>query len=245
MNETEIIYSDKDIIVINKPAGISVHQGDSVSGLTATDYLLKKFPEIKKVGDEPAVRPGIVHRLDKNTSGVMVVARHQKSFELLKELFKKRLVEKTYLAIVCGKIREKRGTISLEIGRIAKNPLKRGTASKHSQIKGSREAITEYKVIKAGDKYTLLELKPRTGRMHQLRVHLKAIGHPVACDQLYGGKNVCCPYGANRPAEDEARLIGRQLLHAKSISFSFPEGRRLHFEADVPEDFTVAEKQIL
>ncbi len=248
----EIIYSDKDLIVINKPAGISVHGGDRVTGRTVADWLLEKFPEISGVGDDPKTRPGMVHRLDKDTSGVMVVARNQKSFEYLKGLFQARLVEKIYWAVVCGRLKKREGVISFPIGRLVKNPLKRGIEPGPREgiqktVRGAREAITEYGVLKSGENFSLVELRPKTGRMHQLRVHLKALGNPVACDKLYGGKNVCCPEGANR-----------QLLHAKSVSFSFPafaspshkatelqseaaagrpEGRRLNFEADPPEDF--------
>ena len=243
----EVIYSDKDLIVVNKPAGVSVHGGSNVRGETLVDFLLEKFPEISNVGDEPSLRPGIVHRLDKDTSGVMVVARNQKSFEALKELFKKRVVEKTYWAVVCGTPQKSSGVINLPIGRLVKNPLKRGVAEGKRKIRGEREAVTEYKVLKSGGEvrlpagsrtsdskvYSLVELKPKTGRMHQLRVHLKAIGHPVACDKVYGGNNVCCPGGASR-----------QLLHAKSISFSFPEGRKLFFEADAPDDMALAIKGI-
>lgn len=232
--DIEIIYADLNFIVINKPPGIPVHGGDRVRGKTAADFLLEKFPEIKGVGDEPETRPGIVHRLDKNTSGVMVVTRSQKSFGALKELFQKRLIEKVYLAIVCGKLREKKGVINLPIGRAVKNPLKRGAVFGKSKIRGEREAVTEYRVLKENDKYSLVELRPKTGRMHQLRVHLKTIGHPIACDKIYGGEKVCCPEG-----------IERQLLHAQSISFSFPEGKRWHFEADPPKDFSFALGKIL
>lgn len=244
--EIVAIYADRDFIVVNKPPGVPAHRGDNVRGKTVVDFLLEKFPEIKGVGDDPKIRPGIVHRLDKNTSGVMVVARNQKSFEALKELFQKRLVEKTYLAIVCGKLREKRGTINLPIGRLTKNPLKRGVASGRSKIRGEREAVTEYRVLKESDKYSFLELKPRTGRMHQLRVHLASIGHPVACDKIYGGEKICCPAFAGRSRFGGRRPEGteRQLLHAQSISFSFPEGKRWRFEADLPDDFSVALKQI-
>lgn len=238
----EIIYSDNDLAVINKPPGVPVHGGGGVRGETLVDFLLKKFPEIRSVGDDPQIRPGIVHRLDKDTSGVLVVARNQKSFEILKELFKMRNVEKTYYAIVCGVLRQKKGIIEFSIGRMLKNPAKRGVAAAHGGIKGAREARTDFRVIKTSKEYSFIELKPKTGRMHQLRVHLKALGYPVACDKLYGGKNVCCPAGA-----------GRQLLHAKSLSFSFPaneagearpggrsEGKKFHFEADFPPDFGVA-----
>lgn len=229
-----VIYQDENLIVINKPPGISVHGGHSVMGETVADILLQKFPEIKDVGDAPAIRPGIVHRLDKNTSGVMVVARNQKSFESLKELFKNRQVEKTYLAVVCGQLAQASGTISFPIGRLVKNPLKRGVAIGKTKIRGEREAITEYTVVRENANYSLVELHPKTGRMHQLRVHLKALSHPVACDTLYGGGKVCCPEGA-----------GRTLLHAQSIALSVFSGKRLFFEADPPEDFQFALKSVL
>ena len=229
----KIIYQDDDIIVVNKPPGISVHGGNSVFGETVADMLVRQFPELAAVGDDPAHRPGIVHRLDKDTSGVMLVARNQAAFESLKELFKNRKVEKTYWAIVCGTPRNNKGIISAPIGRLARQPLKRGVEQGRTRIRGAREAVTEYRVLKGDDAYSLVELKPKTGRMHQLRVHIKSIGHAIACDRVYGGTHVCCPAGASR-----------QLLHARSISFSFPEGRRLYFEADAPDDFSIAEKRI-
>lgn len=223
----EIIYSDQDIIVINKPPGVAVHGGFSVQGKTVVDFLLEKFPEIGMVGDDVRLRPGIVHRLDKDTSGVMVVARNQRSFDALKKIFQKREVEKIYKAIVCGRMKDKKGIINMPIGRIVKNPLKRGVEQGRKKIRGSREAITEYRVLNTGDKFSLVEIKPRTGRMHQIRVHMSAIAHPIACDKVYGGKNVCCPAG-----------VSRQLLHAQSISFSYPEGHKLYFEAEEPESFS-------
>lgn len=239
MVSMDIIYTDDDMIVVNKPPGVSAHGGENVSGPTVVDFLLPKFPEIASVGDDPSfakategepnIRPGIVHRLDKDTSGVMVVARNQPTFEALKELFKTRKVEKIYWAVVCGTPRHMQGTIFAPIGRLVAAPLKRGVEQGRSRIRGARDAVTEYRVLKKGESYSLIELKPKTGRMHQLRVHLKSIGHPIACDAVYGGKNVCCPEGCHR-----------QLLHARSLSFSFPEGRRLNFEADAPEDFIAA-----
>ena len=240
MSALAIIHTDENMIVINKPAGISVHGGVSVSGETLVDILLKQFPEIRTVGDDPSFaqalagkpsfRPGIVHRLDKDTSGVMVVVRTQQSFELLKNLFKTGQVQKTYLAITCGAPKQKTGVITFPVGRLVKNPLKRGVETRPGMIRGSREAHTEYRLLKAGKTYSLVELKPKTGRMHQLRVHLKALGTPIACDRVYGGKQVCCPAGARR-----------QLLHAQSLAFSMPGSGRLLLEADPPEDFTLAQ----
>ncbi len=226
--DIEIIYEDRELIAINKPAGIAVHAGDSVSGRTVADEVATRFPEIKGVGENP-LRPGMVHRLDRDTSGVMVIARTDESFRILKSLFKTRDVEKTYWAIACGVMKEKQGTIAFPIGRLAAMPLKRGVADGRRDVRGAREAFTAFRVLKEGGGYSLLELTPKTGRMHQLRVHLKAVGHPVACDVKYGGKKVCCPPGA-----------GRQLLHARSLAFSFPGGRRFFFEADPPEDFDIA-----
>lgn len=245
MTEAKLVYVDENFIVINKPAGLPVHGGAQIIGKTLIDFLLKKFPEIAGVGENP-LRPGIVHRLDKNTSGIMVVARNRKSFETLKDLFRTRRVEKTYWAVVCGRPKEQRGTISVPIGRKAHNPTKRGVAAGKAEIRGAREAITEYRVImsgkimpSSGDKitthtiYSLVELKPKTGRMHQLRVHMKFLGNPIACDKVYGGKKVCCP-----------ATVSRQLLHAKSLSFSYGNGRRFNFEADPPQDMAVVIKNI-
>lgn len=237
----EIIYSDSDIIVINKPPGVSVHPGDAVRGKTLVDFLLERFPEIAGVGEDP-VRPGIVHRLDRDTSGVMVVARNQAAFEALKELFKNRLVQKTYHAVVCGIPAKKEGVVDLEIGRMSRDPTKRGAAAGRNIIRGARPALTEYRVLKTGGGMALVELWPRTGRMHQLRVHMSAIHHPIACDVKYGGKNVCCPIGGD--AAGAGAVPPRQLLHAQSISFSYPAGRQLFFEADPPEDFTLALKAV-
>jgi 23S rRNA pseudouridine1911/1915/1917 synthase len=224
-----ILYSDDNLIVINKPPGISVHGGISVSGETLTDILSRQFPEILHVGDDPHNRPGIVHRLDKYTSGVMVAARSHAAFYALKKLFKEGRMEKTYEAIVCGSPKKKSGVITMPIGRLVKNPLRRGVQKGKRQIRGARHATTRYRVIAHDANYAHVQLMPETGRMHQLRIHLEAIGHPIACDTTYGGKNVCCPPDARR-----------QLLHARSISFSYPEGRRLYFEAGLPEDFAIA-----
>ncbi|MBI4225451.1 MAG: RluA family pseudouridine synthase [Candidatus Sungbacteria bacterium] len=231
MTPLEIIYADQHMIVINKPPGIAVHGGVSVFGETLVDSLLQQFPEIRTVGDDSTIRPGIVHRLDKDTSGIMVIARTQESFEILKNIFKTRQVQKTYLAIICGNPKQKTGIITFPIGRLIKNPLKRGadTPGRPTVIRGAREAYTEYRVLKTGQTYSLIELKPKTGRMHQLRVHLKALGTPIACDRIYGGKQVCCP-----------TPNGRQLLHAQSLTFSFPDAGSLFFEADPPEDFRLA-----
>jgi len=245
-----IIYEDKNIIVVNKPPGLIVH--DAQSGIsksqipiskqipnskfqipkekTLADWLLKKYPEIKSVGENP-LRPGIVHRLDKDSSGVLIVAKNQSSFEFLKKQFAERKVKKTYIALVVGKLKNKTGIINLPIGR-SKTPLRR-LASKEARGK-LREAITEYKVLESFDidstsdvgngKFTLIEACPKTGRTHQIRAHFKAIGHPLACDKLYS-KKPACPFG-----------LSRHFLHAYSLELTLPDGSRNRFEADLPDD---------
>ena len=219
MTEPEIIYENKDILVINKPSGLQVHAA-RVSGapraheLTLVDWLLKRYPEIRSVGDDPELRPGIVHRLDKDTSGVMLVARDQKYFEYLKSLFQKHEIKKTYLAFVAGIPATKRGTIDAPIG-IRNGTMKRSVRS----AKMAKSAVTEYRTLKEFDGYSILEISPKTGRTHQIRVHLASIGHPVLGDRLYGPKN--------QPA-----WADRLMLHALSIEFTAADGKRMKFEAD-------------
>ncbi|MBI2055215.1 MAG: RluA family pseudouridine synthase [Candidatus Sungbacteria bacterium] len=236
MTEPQIIYQNPDLIVVSKPAGMPVHEAKHSTDYSLCDWLLTKFPEIKNVGDARAnenipYRPGIVHRLDKQTSGVMVVARTQESFLRLKEIFKSREIEKVYTALVCGKLKEKSGIIQKAIGRIVSSPTKMGIPSSRGKLRLIKEATTKYKVLKefagppTGEASTsLLEVRPKTGRMHQIRVHLASIGHPVAGDTVYGGKNVCL------------KDLGRYFLHASSLSFSFRGGERLKFEADLPPE---------
>ncbi|MFY9462520.1 MAG: RluA family pseudouridine synthase [Candidatus Sungiibacteriota bacterium] len=220
--QPSVIYEDKNFIVVNKPAGLPVHAGGSVKSGTLVEWLIEKYPEIKKVGDDPKVRPGIVHRLDKETSGVMVVARTQESFETLKNLFKTRQVVKKYFALVKGRIAKKSGVIELPIGTLKTHGVKRTVLQKHA--KNIKAALTAFRVLERFADSTLVEVSPKTGRMHQIRVHFASIGHPVLGDRLYGGKS--------------SMMAGleRQFLHASSLSFSYPAGRRFTFEAAMPED---------
>jgi 23S rRNA pseudouridine1911/1915/1917 synthase len=217
-----VIYEDKNFIVVNKPAGLPVHSRGAVSGRTLVGWLIKNYPEIEGVGDEPKIRPGIVHRLDKETSGVMVVARTQESFEVLKHLFKTRQVAKKYFALVRGRITKKSGVIELPIGTLKSHGVKRTVLQKHA--KNIKSASTAFRVLERFRDATLVEVFPKTGRMHQIRVHFAAIGHPVLGDRLYGG------------APGAMFGLKRQFLHASSLSFSYPEGRRFTFEASLPED---------
>lgn len=224
-----IIYQDNDIVVINKPAGISVHKGVAEKGETIADWLVEKFSEVKAVGELPVfgqadqLRPGIVHRLDKETSGVLAMARNQKAFEFLKSQFQNREVVKKYVALVEGELKNEKGVISLPIGKSANDFRKK---SSFSNAKGDlREAITEYKTLENFSDYTLVDVYPKTGRTHQIRVHFKAMGNPIVCDSLYGGKRMTCPFG-----------LTRHFLHANFLEFVAPSGARLKIEADLPED---------
>ncbi len=227
-NQIRVIYKDKNFLALYKPAGLLVHPAKSrIKEATLVDWLLKRFPEIKNVGDEPQTRPGIVHRLDKYTSGVLLVARNQKYFEYLKKLFKTGKIKKTYLALVWGKLEPKTGVIKKSIS------LKSGTV-KRTVWKGrlEKEAITEYRVVKfiklkvnkeKEQIFSLVEVMPKTGRTHQIRVHLSSIGHSIVGDSLYGPKE---------------NLFGlkRQFLHAKSLEFSAEEGKRIKIEAELPQE---------
>lgn len=206
-----IIYEDTEVIVIDKQPGLVVHPTlDHPSGTLVNAVLshLGKFAE-------RSFRPGIVHRLDKNTSGVLVVAKNQESLEILKSQFKKHQVEKKYIALVSGRVEKEKGVISQGIERHPKFKQKFIASSE------GKEAVTEYRVLQRFDRFTLLELRPLTGRTHQLRVHLSNLGHPIVGDKLYGGK----------------MLLSRQFLHAVELSFDHPKTKkRMRFEAKLPED---------
>lgn len=225
----EIIYKNEEFLAINKPAGLLMHQTvfSTKKEPTLVDFLLKNFPEVKNVGDDPINRPGIVHRLDKDTSGVILIARNQRYFEYLKNLFQKHQIKKTYLALVCGKLKKEKGVIESAIS------LKPGT-TKRTIHKGkmTKDAVTEYEVIKIFElinekgnaKYfSLVKVMPKTGRTHQIRVHLASIGNPIVGDTMYG------------PKENSLNLK-RQFLHAESIEFNIDEKNKIKIEADLPED---------
>lgn len=219
----ERIFENENFIVINKPAGLQVHPSDKNETDTLVNGLLFQSPEIKNVGDEPENRPGIVHRLDKDTSGAMIVVKNQKTFQELKDKFKNREIQKTYWALVYGKMENKKGIIDAPIAR-ARNYKKQTIANAKTKTK-IRSAITEYKVLKEFDDYSLVEVKPRTGRMHQIRIHLSSIGHPILGDEKYQIKNI-----------KSERNVRRHLLHAKKIKFNL-NNKEFEFEAKLSDDF--------
>lgn len=182
----KIIFEDNDFLVIDKPAGIAVHPSEKGIETTLIDLVLNKYPQIAKIGENP-LRPGIVHRLDKNVSGVMVIAKTQKAFDHLKEQFKKRQVKKEYTALVFGNIDKNEGTIDFEIfrsknGKMAASPISQNLAK-------AKLAITDFEVLQRFKNYTLIKALPKTGRMHQIRVHFYAFNHPIVGDELYKQKS--------------------------------------------------------
>lgn len=216
MDRIKILYEDDDILALNKPSGISVHHDGKDKDLVITDWLVKKFPNIKKVG-EPLVladgtkvdRPGIVHRLDKETSGVLLVAKTQAGYEHLKSQFKNREIKKTYHAFIYGRPKDERGMIDKPIGREAGGVRRWATGAR---ARGEmRDALTRYKVVRSINTPTsisLLEIWPQTGRTHQIRVHMRSIGHPIIADPLYA------------PARTKLLGFRRLALHASRIVFT-------------------------
>ncbi|MCK4592442.1 RluA family pseudouridine synthase [Candidatus Parcubacteria bacterium] len=226
ISEIEIIYEDNDVIVINKPAGVLSQRAESSKAPAVSDFLVKYYPKIKEVGEDEQ-RYGIVHRLDKDTSGVIIVAKNNKSFEFLKSQFKNRKVQKTYTALVYGTVEPKEGIIDLKIGRSKTRPNMQTVidTKKKADIK-SREALSLYKTVKNYENYTLLEVQPKTGRMHQIRVHLKALGFPVVGDKKYFFKKY-------RNIEPK---LERQFLHAGKLKIKLPNGEISTFKSKLPKD---------
>jgi len=237
--EPSVIYEDDNIIVINKPSHLSVHPNGREREYTLADWAVSYDPSLKKVG-EPLVldsgkkiwRPGIVHRLDRETSGVMVIARHQKAYRKLKRLFKDQEVEKWYHAVVYGKLNHKRyGEIDAPIGRSKNDFRRRTTKTKHLRGK-ARSAVTKYWPITATADATLVRVKPETGRTHQIRVHMASINHPMVCDSLYAAHRACL------------FSLKRAALHAASLTLRMPDGGYKTFEAPYPNDFAQAVNQL-
>ena len=217
-----IIYEDADLLVIDKPAGLAVHPAPGTPAHTLVNAVLSYLPGL--AADADSLRPGIVHRLDKDTSGLILVAKNRVAQANLSEQFKSRAVSKSYLVLVKGKLTPEKGIIEADIGRDPRN------RQRMAVVASGREARTDYRVIKYYGNYSLLEIKPETGRTHQIRVHLAAIGFPVVGDTTYGYKS---PH------------LSRQFLHASKIGFRLPStGQYVEFESPLPPDLEKALMEI-
>jgi 23S rRNA pseudouridine1911/1915/1917 synthase len=209
----EILYEDASVIAINKPAGLVVHAGAGASSGTLVNRLVHHFSALSQIGGN--LRPGIVHRLDKGTSGVLLVARNDAAHRALAAQFAGRTVEKTYLALVHGKVRDEQGRVTTPIAR---DPVRRIRMT--TKLGTGRSALTEYCVLKRFEKFTYLEVRIGTGRTHQIRVHLASMGHQVAGDRVYG-----------------AAQAERMFLHARRIAFVSPAtDQRVTVEAPLPKE---------
>jgi len=236
----EIIAETDEYLVINKPAGLVIHGADSFKEESLAEILVKKYPGIKKIGEDLG-RPGIVHRLDKEASGLVVIAKQQDSFDNLKKQFQKREVKKEYTALVFGQISKDEEEILFPIKRassgskMAALPITDGREENINKP-GARRAITEFKVIKRFINYTLLKVKIKTGRTHQIRVHLLSYGHPIVGDDLYSTK---------KTREQNKKLnLGRIFLVADKLSFFDLAGDRQTFTIELPEELEEVLKKV-
>lgn len=241
MNPIKTIYEDDDILVLDKPAGITVNNSDTTTGeKTLQDYIEEKYHftqgHVEKIVDPMDYdqvnreafykRSGIVHRLDKETSGIIIIAKNENSFvELLRE-FREREVEKSYIALVHGSITPQEGEITVPLGRLPWNKKRFGV------VAGGRDATTGYSVLRYinmnGETLTLIHLFPKTGRTHQIRVHLKYLNRPIFADALYGGR---------KTSREDRKILQRQFLHAATIKFNHPVSHApLSFESKLPEE---------
>ncbi len=229
--EIETIYEDKNVVVIDKPYGLVVNRSNTYKGRTLQDILCDRYPDC--FGDtedfEFVSRSGIVHRLDKNTSGVIVAAKNTESFYFLQKQFKERKTYKKYVALVHGRIEDEIVEINAPLGRNPKNPLKMAVVS------GGRSALTVIEKIKTvelgGNFYTLVDVFPKTGRTHQIRVHLFAINHPVAGDEIYCAQNLL---------KSDFKLFSRMMLHAEILGFVSPTtGKFRRFRSPLPTEFKI------
>jgi len=224
-----VLHEDSDFLVIDKPAGMVVHPGAAARSGTLVHALLHHCTDLSGIGG--VERPGIVHRLDKGTSGVLVVAKTDTAHRELSRQFQARTVRKLYMALVWGRPERSSGSIDLPIGRDVLHRVKIS-----SRTTSPREAFTEYRVVEALEGFSWLEVRPRTGRTHQIRVHLKHLGHPIVGDTVYGGARYT---QVASPARKTALLaFGRLALHARRLELLHPvTGQAMAFEAPVPAEF--------
>ena len=219
----KIIFEDKEILLLNKPSGVVVNRANSTKDITIQDWL-EKYLKLEDGGI--GGRAGIVHRLDKATSGVLIVAKTKEAFDNLQKQFKERLVEKSYQCLVHGKLDIKKGQITAPVGRLPWNKERFGV------LPGGRSAETNYEVISyhknSKEIFSLVSVFPKTGRTHQIRIHMKYLGYPLVADEFYAGR---------KTSRDDQTWCPRLFLHAQSISFAHPKtNKQLSFQANLPSD---------
>lgn len=240
----KIIFENDDFLVLDKPAGLMVHGDGRSTDKTLVDFLIQKYPEIENVGEDQILqngivlkRPGIVHRLDRDTSGIMVVAKNQEMHRLLKSQFTKHKVQKKYLAFLNGELKKDEGVIDLSIGRSRTNPVL--WSASRGKKEPLREAITRFRVLERGGGFSLVEAEPKTGRTHQIRVHFKALNCPIVGDFLYGVKKIAD--NPERANQVEGSLGFKRLaLHSSKITFKDRNGQVISFKAELPADLKKA-----
>ena len=221
----KVIYQDKDLLVAEKPSGISVFPEGEEKEKTLIDSLVESFPELRDVGKVP--RYGIVHRLDKETSGVILIAKNNQVLKFLQEQFRDGKVIKEYIALCVGNFSEKKGTIETFMARSPKDRRKQKAYPLYDlKIRGkARKAVTDYEVLKKIGNYTLIKVIPRTGRKHQIRCHMAYLHHPIAGDNLYGFRDHIPPEG-----------LKRQFLHAEKLTIQMLDGKTMEFYSEIPDN---------
>lgn len=240
--DVSVIYEDEDILVIDKPAGVTVNRAETtrneetVQDWAEREIRIEKGELKNEYRNDFYNRGGVVHRLDKETSGVLILAKNPESFAALQKQFKERSVKKNYIALVHGKLVPKEGEIRIPVGRLPWNRKRFGV------VPGGRESVTFYKLLgyfrdeERKEFYSLVELYPQTGRTHQIRVHLKYLGHPIFADFLYAGR---------KTAKNDRKILARVFLHAARISFFHPKSRReMHFESSLPLELISVLKEL-
>ena len=223
-----ILYDSPDFVVINKPSGLLTHpRNKDDQRPSVLSWFLEKYPEAATVGED-LTRPGIVHRIDKETSGLLLLVKNQEAFVYYKHLFHDRLINKKYIALVYGDVKQEQGIIDAPLFKFGTRQSMRPPREGKTH---ERAALTEYKVLDRFSlgalHFTLLAVTPETGRTHQIRIHLRSIGHPIVCDPIYAEKSRVCP-----------PELGRLFLHAKQLSFTTQQSQAMTLEAEMPDELT-------